>query len=236
MSWPKECNDAINKTIGMFPMLVLKVSHNQNVMSHLILTVMTEEMHWCYWQHYWHHMMAGLLPVVSHDKMSYCTSFTPSWCVSNAMVPLMVLSTPHDADTNKVDSHYTNTSGIMWCQCWCQWYHMTKISCCTYFPLHLLKECNGAIDDDVCIVWHWWLYQWDQMTKRSCSSSLPLSWPKEHNFANHASIGIMWCQHHCQCCTSFWLSWLNKNSSAIDDADAGASSTTWPKSHVISHW
>ena len=34
------------------------------------------------------------------------------------------------------------------------------------------------------------------------------------------------------CCTSFWLSWLNKCNGAIDDVI----STTWPKSHVTSHF
>ena len=32
------------------------------------------------------------------------------------------------------------------------------------------------------------------------------------------TISIMWCQQKCQCCTTFWLSWLKKCSSAIGEA------------------
>ena len=53
----------------------------------------------------------------------------------NAMVPVMVLSTSHDADTNAIILHDTNSgvTGIMWCWCWCQWHHMTKKSCAHHF-------------------------------------------------------------------------------------------------------
>ena len=46
------------------------------------------------------------------------------------MVLLMTFSAFHDTDTIAVTSHDTNTNanGIMQCQCWIQWYQMTKKS------------------------------------------------------------------------------------------------------------
>ena len=77
----------------------------------------------------------------------------------NAMVPLMVQSASHDADTNAITSHDTNTnaSGIMWYQWSCWLHHMTKRSSYTSFQFSFsyTKECNDATDDVDGIMWQW---------------------------------------------------------------------------------
>ena len=70
------------------------------------------------WTQCLHHMIPG------HQwchitKRSYCNHFS-NLELRNAVVPLMVLSTSQVNDTN--------TNGIMWCQCSCQWDHITEIS------------------------------------------------------------------------------------------------------------
>ena len=57
-------------------------------------------------------MMPELVTMVSHDQKIHVTCHFDHLDLRNAMVPLMVLSTPQDADTNAVVSHdrYTNAS------------------------------------------------------------------------------------------------------------------------------
>ena len=96
----------------------------------------------------------------------------------NAMEPLMVLSTSHDADTRAIASHDTNTNT--------KWYHVMPVlmlmvsqtKCHVTHHFYFLKLRN-AIDIVVGMIWHWWQYQWHQMIKQSCFISFELSWHKE---------------------------------------------------------
>ena len=73
-------------------------------------------------------------PRADHSGVTWPKSHVAEHCdhidLRNAMAPMNVLSTSHDADTNVEVSHdtKTNATDIMGCQCWCQWYHMTKQS------------------------------------------------------------------------------------------------------------
>ena len=84
-------------------------------MLHLILIVLTEGMRWCHWQHHWHHLISGVVPMVSHGQTSHITPHFDYFDQRNTIVPLMVLSISHDADTNAMTLHVgnTNSSGIM---------------------------------------------------------------------------------------------------------------------------
>ena len=57
--------------------------------------------------------------MMMHDQKGHITQNFDHLYLRNAMRPLMVLSTSHDAGTNEVESHDTsiNANGITSCQC-----------------------------------------------------------------------------------------------------------------------
>ena len=59
-----------------------------------------------------HHMMPGLVPVMSYEQNSYVASHFDNLDLRNTMVPLMLLSIPCDSDTNAMVSHDSNTNAI----------------------------------------------------------------------------------------------------------------------------
>ena len=68
--------------------------------------------------------MPMLVPIVLHDQKSHDISSVDDLDVKNTMVPLIMLSTSHDAGNNAVEyDTNTNTDG----------YHMTKKSCSLSF-------------------------------------------------------------------------------------------------------
>ena len=104
---------------------------------------------------------------VTWPKMSCCMSFWVCW-PKECIVPLMMLSPLHDADTNTGATR-------------------PKTSCYTSFQLSKPKECNGTIDDAFGIMWqHLCHCQWHQITKKSFCTIFELSWE------------IQWChwQHY----------------------------------------
>ena len=132
----------------------------------------------------------------------------------------MVLSTLDDTETKAVVPHDTNTNthAIMWCHCWCQWHHMTKIVMLNLISI-VFKIRNAMVPlmmllalCDVDASANGINYQSHVMLHL-----ISISWPKECNGTIFDGICIMWCKYQCQCCISFWLSWLMKCRSANDD-------------------
>ena len=104
-------------------------------------------MHWCYWQHFWHHRMPTLVPVVSVSKTVSAPHFNHLH-MRKAVVPQMMPSASSDT--------HANTSGITWPKI-----HVgPDISCLT-----LRNAKNNAIDYDFGIMWHLCHCHWHQMTK-----------------------------------------------------------------------
>ena len=82
---------------------------------------------------------------ITWPKKSHCTLFQLFW-------PDKCSCAIHDA------------IGITWC--WCQWHHMTKISCYILFWSPWPIKWNGSIGDIIDIMWHWHQQQWHHMTKK----------------------------------------------------------------------
>ena len=66
------------------------VSHDKNVMLHLILSVLMERMQWCHGQCHWHHVMPT--PMVLHKQKGYVAPHFYHLDLRNAMVPFSILT------------------------------------------------------------------------------------------------------------------------------------------------
>ena len=130
-------------------------------------------------------------------KKLCCTSSQLSWQKRNAVVPLA----SHDADPN----------GITWPKK--SWY----ISFLSSWPY----KWYGTIDETF-VMYHWHEHQWHYMPKKYvvhcfvvwalCLMTMPLA---SHD-ADASANSVKWLNK--SCCISFWSSWTNKCSGAIDDA------------------
>ena len=162
--------------------------------------------------------MPGLVPMVSHDQKSHDAPYFNCLDLRNTMVWCMGLSTSHDGDTNAVALHDTNTnaSGIMWCQGWCQWYHMTKSHVASHFNCHYLR--NAMVP----FVMHWHHVMQAPVpmlhlvliifTKNAVVSlMMPLA---SHN-ADASANSVKWLK--ISCCILFQSSCPNKCIGVIDD-------------------
>ena len=139
-SWPNKCNDAIDDTIGMMWHWCQHQWHylTKRIMLHLILIILTEEMHWCCWCCQWNDM----------TKKSHCISFWSSW---------------HNRWNGAIDDtvgnmwHLHQHHGITWPK---------KLYYLLFQYSSWANEYNGAIDNGFGITSYWCQYQQCEMTKK----------------------------------------------------------------------
>ena len=99
----------------------------------------------------------AVVPLISHDQRCHVATYFNCLNLRNAIVPSMLAShyanavasgdtwPEHSCQTpfwlswpNKCSDTIDDTTGIMLCQCWCQWHQITKI----YFAPHF--DCLGV--------------------------------------------------------------------------------------------
>ena len=97
---------------------------------------------------------------------------------------------------------------VLCCWCCCQWCHMNKNLCYTSFWSFWPKECSGAIDDAVGIMWQQIWHQWCHMTKKRYVALY-----FDHLNLGNAMMQLMMPLTSC-------------------DTDAGTNGITWIKRHV----
>ena len=145
------------------------VSHDQKVMLHLILIVLTWGISWWYWEFWQHYVIPTTVGMALHHQKCHVA---PNFChvyLRNAII----LLAPSDTDTG--------TSDIRWPKVF-----FTSLS------LSRHKGCHGAIDnasascdpDDSAsrVIW----------PRRPCCTSLWSSWPKECNSTINNAVYITW--------------------------------------------
>ena len=106
-SWANKAIVPLTIPSGSHAMPAPNVSHDQKVMLHLILMILTKQMQWCHWWCHWHYMMLKLIWMTWHKKVAGSISFWSSW-------------------TNTWNDAIDDTVGIMWHWYQHQWHHMTK--------------------------------------------------------------------------------------------------------------
>ena len=72
----------------------------------------------------------------------------------------------------------------------------TKNSWSTLFQSSWPRECNGAIENNISIMWYQCQHQGCHLTKKSYCISFWSTWPNKCNGAIDDTVGIMWPLHH----------------------------------------
>ena len=149
------------------------------------------------WHWHWHQW--------HHMNKYHCALHLNNLDLRTAVVSLMIPSA--SCDTN------ASSNGVIW----------LEKSCGT--SMWSPKECNGAIDFTIGIMWCWCLHQRCHMTNKTCNTSFLLFWHKECNGTIDSSISITWywfwhqlCHMNIKLCyASFQFFWHKECRGDIDN-------------------